>query len=64
VLKFFLWPALGLAFEIWRWRRQDIPHRAIYCALLTMVAAVSLIWWETSRVREPRHHHRHHRHRH
>jgi hypothetical protein len=63
VLKFFILPLLGLTFEIYRWKRQDITHRTLYCSLVGILFALSLIWWETGRAKGHRNHHRHHRHR-
>ncbi|MDR3460381.1 MAG: hypothetical protein P4N60_23375 [Verrucomicrobiae bacterium] len=63
VIQYFLLPLLGLAFEIYRWGRQDITHRALFCSVIGMLFALSLIWWETGRTKGHRHHHRHH-HRH
>ena len=63
MLKFFILPVIGLAYEIHRWKRQDIPHRAIVCSVLAIVFTISLICWETRRGKGTRHYHRHHRHR-
>ena len=52
-LKFFIVPLAGLAFEIWRWRRQDVLHRIIFCAVVAVLFAFALIWLEASR-RAPR----------
>ena len=52
-LKFFIVPLAGLAFEIWRWRRQDVLHRIIFCAVVAVLFAFALIWLESSR-RAPR----------
>ena len=52
-LKFFILPLAGLAFEIWRWKRQDVLHRIIFCAVVAVLFAFALIWLESSR-RAPR----------
>ena len=52
-LKFFILPLAGLAFEISRWRRQDVLHRIIFCAVVAVLFAFALIWLESSR-RAPR----------
>ena len=58
-LKIFILPLVGLAFEIWRWRQQDVLHRIIFCAGVAVLLAIALIWLESSR-RSPRQHRRRH----
>lgn len=52
-LKFFILPLAGLAFEIYRWKRQDVLHRIIFCAGVAVLLAIAFIWLESSR-RSPR----------
>ena len=58
-LKFFIVPLAGLAFEIWRWPRQTVLHRVIFCAAVAVLFALALILWESSR-RAPRQRRRRH----
>jgi anaerobic C4-dicarboxylate transporter len=60
-LKFFILPVAALAFEIYRWKRQDVLHRIIFCAGVAALFALSLIWLESSR-RSPRQRRRRHHH--
>ena len=60
-LAIFILPALGLAFEIIRWKQQDIQHRAIYCAMLVVVTVLCLIVRSVNQAHPRSHRRRRHR---
>ena len=51
VLKFSILPAGALAFEIYDWKQQAIPKRAIFCSVVVILGVLAILAWQASRFR-------------